>query len=141
MLYLEYLLAVLPSLPTVNAIVSIMEQQPTSRIARCTSSGFRPSAVNVTWVLSGESPMTDTNTIVMNDTNSDTFRLTSYFSRSVTRQDNNKVLSCSVNHETLQSPVSGNMTLDVSCKCLFRCSNTVSYHRIIHVCFVCIPMQ
>ena len=112
-----------------------MEQQPTSRIARCTSSGFRPSAVNVTWVLSGESPMTATNTIVMNDTNPDTFRLTSYFSRSVTRHDNGKVLSCSVNHETLQSPVTGNMTLDVMCKCSFRCGYIRSCHRA--KCIVC----
>ena len=128
-------------MPNVTAIGLIAEQQSASRIAQCISHGFRPKSVNVTWVLSGESPMTDTNPTVTNDTRPDTFILTSYFSRSVTRQDNNKVLSCSVNHETLQSPVIGNMTLDVSCKCLFRCSNTVSYHRIIHVCFVCIPMQ
>jgi len=113
---LERLLAVRPSIPTVTAIGSIVEQQPTSRMAQCTSSVFRPRAVSVTWVLAGESPVTDTTPTVENSTSPDTFRLTSYFSRSVTRHDNGKMLSCSVNHETLQSPVIGNTTLKVFCK-------------------------
>jgi len=106
-------------MPNVTAIGLIVEGQSASHIAQCISHGFRPKSVNVTWMLSGEGTVTDTNPIVTNDTSPDTFRLTSYFSRSVTRQDNGKVLSCSVSHETLQSPVTGNMTLDVLCKCSF----------------------
>ena len=109
-------LVVRPSLPAVTAVGSIVEQQAASRIAQCTTSGFRPRAVSVTWLLQGESPVTDTNPTVESGTKPDTFRLTSYYSRAVTRHDSKKVLNCSVNHETLQSPVTGSMILDVTCK-------------------------
>jgi len=132
MLYLWCLLAVTPSMPNVTAIGLIVEQQSASRITQCISHGFRPKSVNVTWMLSGESPVTDSNLTVVNDTSPETFRLTSYFSRSVTRQDNGKVLSCSLNHETLQSPVSGNMTLDVLCKCIFR--YIIPYINVFLIC-------
>lgn len=110
------LLVVRPSTPEVTALGSIMEQQSISRIAKCTSAGFRPRQVSVIWVLQGDTPVTDTNYTVENGTKPDTFRLTSYFSRSVTRQDNRKAVYCNVNHEIMQSLVTGNMILDVLCK-------------------------
>jgi len=107
-----------------------------TNIAQCTSTGFRPQDIGLSWRIEAENAEPVTNPLVSNITNN-RFEVTSYYRRAVKKSDNGKTLTCSVSHAATQTILlPGSVRLNVSCKlCLFN-SNT----EYLHVATVCIVL-
>ncbi|XP_052783301.1 immunoglobulin kappa light chain-like isoform X1 [Mya arenaria] len=102
-----------PSTPTVTAL-GIPNESPSSvNIVRCTSSGFRPKTISLSWTLGRGMNEPVSNPIVEENMTTNTFSVSDTYSRSVGRADNGKLLTCSINHETLSSPKTASVTLIV----------------------------
>jgi len=89
-----------PSQPILHSLGPAIEDKVDTVIARCSSHGFKPNEINVTWTLQGEiSELDDNPTITENE--NETFSLVSYYSRTFDRAHNGRMLTCNVTHMTL----------------------------------------
>ena len=105
-----------PSTPVVNVIGTLTAGNAASNIAQCTSTGFRPPDVGVSWKLDGGNLEPVTNPLVSPIANNK-FAVSSYYRRAVTKADNGKTLTCSVSHTSTQTILlAGNVQLSVMCK-------------------------
>jgi len=104
-----------PSRPNVTVLATQTERSPVANIARCSSSGFSPATITLTWQLENGSAMPDQDALTTPMAN-DLFSVSSTFNYSVQRTDNGKTLTCSVSHVSLNSPLSGTATIPVFCK-------------------------
>jgi len=104
-----------PSTPTVSVLATQSEGGPVTNIARCTSSGFYPATIIVTWQLANGPTMQDQDVLVRSIDNG-LFSVTATFKHAVQRTDNGRILTCSVSHESLSSPLVGTGTIHVLCK-------------------------
>ena len=100
----------------VNIIGTLTAGNAATNIAQCTSTGFRPQEVGVSWTLDGGNIEPVINPLVSNMTNNK-FAVSSYYRRAVTKADNGKTLTCSVSHAATQTNLlAGNVQLSVICK-------------------------
>jgi len=104
-----------PPAPSVTVTNPLADETPVSTLATCSSSGFRPGTIDVTWLLEGGPTelMTDTTTVTALTDNK--FAVTSEYRRAVSMIDNGKTLTCTLNHETLDAPISTPVTLNILC--------------------------
>jgi len=104
-----------PARPSVTVLAAQTEDSPVASIARCTSSGFSPATITLTWRLENGPAMPDQDAITtpMGD---DLFTVSSTFNYSVQRTENGITLICSVSHVSLTSPLAGTATIPVFCK-------------------------
>jgi len=87
-----------------------------TNIAQCTSTGFRPGNVSLSWRIEGGIVEPVSNPLVSNTANNK-FEVTSYYRRAVTKADNGKTLTCSVSHAATQTfSLTGHLSLNVLCK-------------------------
>ena len=116
-----------PTAPSVTVTAPLVDGSPITTLATCSTSGFRPKLINVTWQLQGGSieVMADTSTVRNGVDN--TFSVTSEYRRVVSNIDNGKTLMCTVNHETLHVPLSMAVVLDISCNKPFLSHLACSY--------------
>jgi len=97
-------------------IGSLTAGNATMNIAQCTSTGFRPGNVSLSWRIEGGVVEPVLNPLVFNTANNK-FEVTSYYRRAVTKADNGKTLTCSVSHAATQTvSLTGNVALNVLCK-------------------------
>ena len=108
------MLPVRPTSPTVSPSGTLAESTTVSTVATCSSSGFRPSTIVVTWQLQGGAAVPASSPNV--SPSDSTFTMTSEYVRALSRSDNGKMLTCTVNHTTLSTPRAGSVQLDVKCK-------------------------
>ena len=104
-----------PSEPFITLLGPLVESEDTASIARCTSTGFWPADINMTWTMQG-GPVEPALNSKVTDTGNSTFMVTSDYRRAVNRSLNGKTLTCSVSHVSLSSPKSGTAALTVLCK-------------------------
>ncbi|XP_052805208.1 hemicentin-2-like [Mya arenaria] len=102
-----------PSTPKVTVLGTLTESSSSVNILRCSSSGFRPQTVSLSWTLGGESAEPVSNPTVEESTANNTFSVSDTYSRAVGRADNWKTLTCSINHETLRFPQTASVGLIV----------------------------
>ncbi|WAR04164.1 HMCN2-like protein [Mya arenaria] len=94
-----------PTTPLVTVSETVVESSSSIQIAQCISSGFRPKAVIFSWSLGGETATSVSKPTVVENTTSNTFSVSETYTQVVDRADNRKTLTCSINHETLSSPL------------------------------------
>jgi len=104
-----------PSTPTVSVLDTQTEGGPVTNIARCTSSGFYPATIIVTWQL-GNEPTMQNQVVHVTSIDNGLFSVTATFKHAVQRTDNGKNLTCSISHESLTSPLVGTGAIYVLCK-------------------------
>jgi len=104
-----------PSEPSVSILGPPVESDNVASIARCTSDGFWPADINMTWTMQEGSAEQAINTIITGSENV-SFMVTSDYRRAVNRTLNGKTLTCTVSHVSLPSPRSGSVPLTVLCK-------------------------
>ena len=105
-----------PTWPSVVVRSPLVEGPVVATLATCSSSDFRPGNITVSWLLQGEIVEIMPDTVVL-PIAGEKFRVTSQYKRAVSRTENGKTLTCTVNHETLD--VAGRskaVILDVACK-------------------------
>jgi len=107
-----------PSLPTVTILGPSVEGGDAASIARCTTTGFRPADINITWTIEGGPTNTSLHELV-NETGNGTFMVSSDYRRAVNRTFNGKTLTCTVSHVSLTLPMSTSVLLTVLCTCIF----------------------
>jgi len=104
-----------PSAPSVTVTNPLVDETQVTTLATCSSSGFRPGTIDVTWLLEGGPTelMTDSTTVTaLKDSK---FAVTSEYRRVVSKTDNGKTLTCTLNHETLNAPIPRTAALNISC--------------------------
>ncbi|XP_052803376.1 synaptogenesis protein syg-2-like isoform X1 [Mya arenaria] len=102
-----------PITPLVTVSETVVESSSSIQIAQCISSGFRPKTVILSWSLGGETATSVSKPTVVENTTSNTFSVSETYTQVVDRADNRKTLTCSINHETLSSPRTASVTLNV----------------------------
>jgi len=101
-----------------NSLGPAIEDKADTVIARCSSHGFRPKEINVTWTMQGELSELDDNPTVTKNEN-ETFSLISYYSRTFDRTHNGRILTCNVTHMTLRQHNATFGVITVLCGFLF----------------------
>jgi len=86
-----------PARPILHSLGPAIEDKVDTVIARCSSHGFRPKEINVTWTLQGDISELDDNPTIT-ETENETFSLVSYYSRTFDRTHNGRILTCNVTH-------------------------------------------
>jgi len=109
-----------PSPPFLVLTNPLVDGTHITTLATCSSSGFRPANINVIWLLEGgSSEVADTTTVAY--TTNNTFAVRSEYRSVVSKIDNGKTLTCTLNHETLAVPLSGTVNLNISCNQQWFC--------------------
>jgi len=103
----------------------VFENREGTAVARCTSTGFRPKAVNVTWTKQDDHIEPDFQP-TFTDMGNSAFMLVSQYTGGFNRSNNGKTLTCSVSHMTLTQPVSESITITVLC--------TYGHYIFVQVC-------
>jgi len=104
-----------PSIPTLTAFEPLVYDNIVKNITTCVSSGFRPQAVNVKWLLDNGTPETDPTPVVVENGSTNTFSVTSVYRSAVRREDNGKILTCQINHKAVATPLSVSLQLNITC--------------------------
>jgi len=104
-----------PTRPTVTLMTTKTEGEPAAPIATCSTSGFSPRNINVTWQLEG-TPATQDKDAIIQPMDNILFSISSNFSHAVDRADNGKTLTCTVYHPSLSKPLSHSVAIPVFCK-------------------------
>jgi len=125
-LILNIVSVVRPPAPSVTVTNPLVDETHVTTLATCSSSGFRPGTINVTWLLEGGPTELMTDTTAVTAMTDDKFAVTTEYRRAVSKIDNGKTLTCTLNHETLDAPISTSVTLNISC-------NQTSFCYIWHV--------
>jgi len=108
-------IAVAPVIPTVTAMAPLVYGNIVKTLATCVSSGFRPQTVSVKWILDNGTPETDPTPVVVENSTTNTYSLTSVYRSVVRREDNGKILTCEIKHKTVATPLSGSLQLNITC--------------------------
>jgi len=114
-----YLVLAKPKSPVVTTFQQLIESHVPIPVAMCTTSGFRPQRLNITWKLEDEPTESTTNVNVTKLKDENTFSAVAVYPRSISRADNGKKLVCSVYHET-GTPMSAETIILVQCKCSIK---------------------
>jgi len=101
--------------PSVTVTNPLVDETPFTTLATCSTSGFRPGTIDVTWLLEGGPMELMTDTTIVTAMTDNKFAVTSEYRRVVSKIDNGKTLTCTLNHETLDAPISTPVTLNISC--------------------------
>ncbi|KAH3699136.1 hypothetical protein DPMN_074090 [Dreissena polymorpha] len=118
------LLNLQPSKPNVILMGSPVDGSAESDIATCSTGGFRPSHISISWTFGNVDTVAASNLNPVNVSNK--FSVTTNYKRAVVRADNGKELTCSVSHQTLSAALSTSVTVNI----LFRPLNaTISGNR------------
>ena len=128
-----YHLIVQPSEPSISLLGPPVESDNVASIARCTSVGFWPSDINMTWTMQ-DGPAEPAINQKVTDTGNFTFMVTSDYRRAVNRTLNGKTITCTVSHVSLPSPRSGSKPLTVLCE--YNITYKVHYLCYFHYMFM-----
>ena len=104
-----------PARPSVTLLTTTMEGEPAAPIATCSTSGFSPGNINVTWQLEGTTAIQEED-LVITQIDNILFSVSSTFNYSVDRSDNGKTLTCTVYHQSLPAPLANAASVPVLCK-------------------------
>ena len=104
-----------PSRPIIETSSNVIESKEANAIANCTTFGFSPSDITVSWTLQGGTSQPDINPD-LSDSENKIFKMTSNYVGSVDRTLNGKNLTCTISHMSLKEPISGVVLLTVLCK-------------------------
>jgi len=120
-----------PSKPSVTLLGPPVESGDVAAIARCTSTGFWPADINITWTAQ-EGPVEQALNQKVTNTGNNTFMVTSDYRRAVNRSINGKTLTCTVSHVSLSSPTSGSVTLTILCEY----NSDLTVHRLSYFYYI-----
>jgi len=124
-----------PSQPILHSLGPAIEDKEDTVVARCSSHGFRPKELNVTWTLQDELSELDVNPIITENENK-TFSLVSYYSRTLDRTHNGRILTCNVTHMTLTQHNATFGVITVLCRFLFIVYFLFTNCFVHKICFV-----
>jgi len=110
-----------PSLPTVTVTNPLVDGTPVTTLATCSTSGFRPATVILTWMLGDGSTEIMAETTTVTNMTDNKYAVASQYRRDVSKINNGKTLKCTVNHEALDAPMPRTAILNISCnqQCFF----------------------
>jgi len=114
-LNIQAFIAVAPVIPTVTAMAPLVYGNIVKTLATCESSGFRPQTVSVKWILDNGTPETDPTPVVVENSTTNTYSVTSVYRSAVRREDNGKNLTCEITHKAVATPLSGSLQLNIAC--------------------------
>jgi len=124
-----------PSQPILHTLGPAIEDKVDTVIGRCSSHGFRPKEINVTWTLQGDISELDNNPTITENEN-ETFSLVSYYSRTFDRKHNGRMLTCNVTHMTFAHHNTTFGIITVLCRFLksYSCLHVLRYKAMLLDC-------
>ena len=95
--------------------VSIPTEGENTTFAVCMASGFRPeNDVDVSWLFRNTSSVPQSTTSY--NLTTDTYGISANFTLNMSRDDNGELLTCVINHISLDEPMATTSTVTVKCK-------------------------